>query len=110
MRRAPCRRRRDVSFALLFFFFLVAYGFSLVLDAVTVGLEEFSYRRYERPSDRLLLFMWGTLGSLGYRQLTVLWRLRGVVKYMRRNTDWGTMTRRGFGSTEAAGAERASTP
>lgn len=34
--------------------------------------------------------------SLGYRQLTVAWRARGLVRYMRRKRDWGKMDRAGF--------------
>jgi len=38
--------------------------------------------------------------SLGYRQLTVFWRLRGMVRFLRGRTDWGAMTRRGFALPE----------
>jgi cellulose synthase/poly-beta-1,6-N-acetylglucosamine synthase-like glycosyltransferase len=95
----------DIPFALLFL--LVAYGYALVLDALTLTVEEFSYRRYERMSDRALLFVWAALGSFGYRQLTVAWRLRGLVKYLRKNTAWGTMARRGFGSADSVPPEPA---
>ena len=43
-----------------------------------------------------MLVPWAVLESLGYRQLTVYWRLRGLVKYLRRRKDWGVMTRTGF--------------
>ncbi len=84
----------DVRFALLFF--LVAYGYALVLDVATLVLEELSYRRYVRMADRLWLLAWAALGSVGYRQCTVYWRLRGIVKFLRKRTDWGAMTRTGF--------------
>ena len=35
--------------------------------------------------------------NFGYRQLTVLWRLKGLLSAARRDTTWGQMTRRGFG-------------
>ncbi len=84
----------DGSFALLFF--LVAYGFGILLSCLTLVLDEYSFQRYTRVRDRLMLFMWATLESLGYRQLTAYWRLRGMVKYLRGSTDWGVMTRTGF--------------
>jgi len=88
----------DVSFAALFF--LVAYGYALVLDALTLLLEELSYRRYHRMSDRLWLLLWAAMGSIGYRQCTVFWRLRGIKKFLQKRTDWGTMTRSGFHAAE----------
>lgn len=90
----------DGSFALLFF--LVAYGFGILLSCLTLVLDEYSFQRYTRVSDRLVLFMWATLESLGYRQLTAYWRLRGMVKYLRGSTDWGVMTRTGFTVEDAA--------
>jgi hypothetical protein len=36
------------------------------------------------------------LENLGYRQLTVWWRLRGVVSFIRGKKSWGKMTRKGF--------------
>lgn len=84
----------DGSFALLFF--LVAYGFGILLSCLTLVLDELSFQRYTRIADRLSLLPWAILESLGYRQLTAYWRLRGLVKFMRGSTDWGVMTRTGF--------------
>jgi hypothetical protein len=47
-------------------------------------------------SDRLLLLLWAALEPFGYRQLVSIWMLRGLWRYLRGRTDWGTMTRRGF--------------
>ena len=84
----------DGSFALLFF--LVAYGFGVLLTCLTLVLDELSFPRYGQVRDRLVLVPWAVLESLGYRQLTVYWRLRGLVKYLRGRKDWGVMTRTGF--------------
>jgi cellulose synthase/poly-beta-1,6-N-acetylglucosamine synthase-like glycosyltransferase len=84
----------NTAFAILFF--LVAYGYGLVLNALTLVLEDVGARRYERWSDRLLILLWAVIESLGYRQLTVLWRLRGLWKRLRGSREWGAMTRRGF--------------
>jgi len=84
----------DLSFAITFF--LVAYGYGLVLALCSIALEEFGFHRSAGIRDRLLLFGWALLEPLGYRQLTVFWRLRGIYKYLRGNTDWGVMSRAGF--------------
>lgn len=84
----------DVPFAVLFF--LCAYGYGLALTVCALLLEEMSFHRYEGMRDRLWLLLWALLENLGYRQLTVFWRLRGIYKYWRGRTEWGTMERRGF--------------
>jgi ABC-type transport system involved in cytochrome bd biosynthesis fused ATPase/permease subunit len=84
----------NVPFAILYF--LVAYGFGIVLSLATLLLEELSFQRYSGLRDRLFLVTWATLENLGYRQLTVVWRLRGIWKYLRGRTDWGVMERKGL--------------
>jgi cellulose synthase/poly-beta-1,6-N-acetylglucosamine synthase-like glycosyltransferase len=86
----------DVAFALTFL--LVAYGLGLLVSMASLGLEELGFRRYERLTDRVWLCIWAVLEPLGYRQLTVWWRVRGMVKFARGRKDWGTMERRGFGT------------
>lgn len=84
----------NLPFAILFF--LVAYGYGLLLSAFTLLLEELSFHRHESIKDRLTLLGWALLENLGYRHLSVVWRLRGLIKYLRGRTEWGAMTRRGF--------------
>jgi cellulose synthase/poly-beta-1,6-N-acetylglucosamine synthase-like glycosyltransferase len=90
----------NVPFAILFL--ALAYGLGLVLSITTLMLEEFSYHRYEGVRDRLLLLLWALLENLGYRQLTVIWRLRALVKFVRGRTEWGVMERRGFQARSGA--------
>lgn len=84
----------NVPFAILFF--LVAYALGALLTVMTLALEEVSFHRYDRFMDRFLLVVWALLENVGFRQLTVVWRLRGMVKYLRGRRDWGAMERRGF--------------
>lgn len=93
----------DVSFAVLFF--LVAYGYGLLLTTFTLVLEELSFHRYAGLRDRLLLVAWALLENLGYRQLTVFWRLRGLGKFWGGRTDWGVMERRGFQQVAGRGQQ-----
>lgn len=91
----------DGSFALLFL--VVAYGFGVLLSLLTLVLDELSFQRYTRVRDRLVMIPWVLLETLGYRQLTAYWRLRGLVKYLRGNTEWGAMTRTGLTSPTTTG-------
>ncbi len=90
----------DPRFALLLF--LAAYGLGAALTAATLVLEEVSFHRYERVGDRMVLLLWTLIENLGYRQLTVVWRLQGLVKYLRGRREWGAMERRGFRSAASA--------
>jgi len=84
----------DWKFAALFY--LTAYGLGTALTAFTLLLENISFNRYETFRDRALLFWWALVENLGYRQLTVYWRLRGLWKFVRGRKDWGVMERKGF--------------
>lgn len=89
----------DLGFAALFA--LVAYGYALVLGILTLAMEEISFHRYHRTADRLRLVGWAMLENAGYRQATVVWRLRGLYRFLRKQTDWGVMTRRGFSPSDS---------
>lgn len=84
----------DVPFAICFFLF--AYGYGVLLSVFVLIMEEWSYHRYERLRDRLMLLVWIMLESVGYRQLTVLWRLQGLIGFFMGRSTWGKMERKGF--------------
>lgn len=90
----------DRSFALLFF--AVAVGVGLILSVATVLLDQAAFMRYRKPGDLGRLILWAVAENIGYRQLTVYWRLRGLVKYLRGRSDWGAMTRKGFATKTPA--------
>jgi len=68
----------------------------VLLSMASLVLEELSFRRYGRLRDRVLLVAWALLENLGYRQLTVFWRISGIVQYIRGKRSWGSMNRKGF--------------
>ena len=85
-----------VNWSMAALFYLTAYGLGTAFTAFTLVLEDVSFHRYTTPRDRFMLLGWMLLENLGYRQLTVWWRLRGLWKYLRGRKDWGAMERRGF--------------
>lgn len=84
----------DGAFALLFF--LVAVGYGTLLSVWAIVLEELSFQRYKRRSDLLRLLGFALIEGLGYRQMTVLFRLQAFWRFLRGVESWGTMTREGF--------------
>lgn len=84
----------NVEFAALFL--LVAYGWGLLLTLASVLLHQASSEQPFPVRDLPALVAWSLVENLGYRQLTVVWRLRGCWRYLRGKRDWGTMSRVGF--------------
>ena len=84
----------DLPFAGLFL--LVSYGWGTLLSVSAVLMDEIAYPRHESWRDRALLLLWALLENLGFRQCTVYWRTRGLVRYFRGSREWGNMTRKGF--------------
>jgi cellulose synthase/poly-beta-1,6-N-acetylglucosamine synthase-like glycosyltransferase len=91
----------NVEFAILLL--LLAYGYGTMLTIFSMVLEELAGDPFARFRDRLRMIPWIVAESIGYRQLTVVWRLHGLWRFVRGQTDWGTMTRSGF--SEAASPE-----
>ena len=92
--------RIDDEFAVLFL--LLAYGLGVMFSLGGLLLEELTSRRYGSMRSRGRLVVAALLENLGYRQLTVVWRLRGLVRYARGREDWGAMARTGFRPAPAA--------
>ena len=86
----------DLSGQFAILFFSLACGMGILLSMLALMLEELSFRRYGRARDRVLLVVWAVLENLGFRQLTIWWRLRGVLSYLRGKKSWGRMNRKGF--------------
>jgi cellulose synthase/poly-beta-1,6-N-acetylglucosamine synthase-like glycosyltransferase len=84
----------DAQFALAFL--LVAIGLGVLLSTAAVFLEELRLERYPRWRDLLKLTAYGILENFGYRQINTFWRAKAIVSYLRKNTDWGAMERKGF--------------
>jgi len=61
-----------------------------------IALDEVTFRRYNHRRDLWRLFFFALVEGLGYRQLTVVFRLHAFWKVMRGDTGWGVMQREGF--------------
>jgi len=90
--------------------FAIAYGLNAIHGTLAVLADELSFPRYHRTRDRLIVIGWSMLETFGYRQVTVLWRVRGLWKFMRGRTDWGKMERRGFATPTVVAPAAASSP
>jgi len=72
----------------------ISLGFLLSVSALL--LEEVSYHLYPRFSQMGILVAAAIFENVGYRQLVTVWRLIGLVRWLRgARSTWGTMTRKG---------------
>ncbi len=92
----------DVEIALLFF--AAALGYGMLLTVWAVILDEVTFRTYPRHRDFARMLLFAFLEPFGYRQLTVIWRLRSFWSAFRRHTHWGEMRRTGFQDEHDAAA------
>jgi cellulose synthase/poly-beta-1,6-N-acetylglucosamine synthase-like glycosyltransferase len=91
----------NAPFALAFF--LAAVGLGALLSTAAVFLEELRLERYPRWRDLLKLTAYGILENFGYRQLNTVWRALAIVSFLRKDSDWGAMERKGFETREDTG-------
>lgn len=85
----------SLSSALLFFAVSVLFG--LLLSVGSVLLEESTISKYPNPRDLVRLLLAGLIENLGYRQVTLVWRVQGILQVvLRKERSWGKMERRGF--------------
>jgi cellulose synthase/poly-beta-1,6-N-acetylglucosamine synthase-like glycosyltransferase len=89
------------SYALAFF--AVTYLYGILLSLAAILMEEASFHRYQRPIDSARLAWLAFIEPLGYRQLTVWFRAKAFVRYLRGDRSWGKMQREGFAARLPAG-------
>jgi cellulose synthase/poly-beta-1,6-N-acetylglucosamine synthase-like glycosyltransferase len=77
-------------------FLALAFLLSILLSMFAVMLDDLSFRRYVRARDLALLIFVGIVENLGYRQITVWWRVWAFWEYWRGASGWGQMERRGL--------------
>lgn len=85
-----------VNAELLVLFLFAALGYQVFLSIWAVLLEEVTFRLYRHTSDFFRMIGYAVAEPFGYRQLTVLWRLRAFWNALRGLRSWGEMRRRGF--------------
>ncbi len=85
----------DITFLILFVNVAVLFG--ILLSIAAILLEELSFRAYPKWMDIFKMCFYAIIENLGYRHLTLIWRIKGFWSYFRGSQQWGAMTRKGFG-------------
>ena len=84
----------DLRFFILFLTASILYGIILSIGAIL--LEEYTFNKYPSLRQLLRLSFFGVLENFGYRQLTVLFRLEGIIKFRKKRNSWGKIKRKAF--------------
>lgn len=82
-------------------FLLFGYAFATVISIGSVLQEEVTYKRYNDWKDVVRLVSYCFLEHCPYRQLHMIWRLQGLWQYLRGDTVWRPLTRKGLASATA---------
>lgn len=83
-----------VSVPIFIAFTLVAIILGVLLSVSALLMEEMSFHLYPRFSQLMQLVMMAVLENFGYRQLTLYWRLRGLIQwFLGSKSQWGAMAR-----------------
>ncbi|MDX1500337.1 MAG: glycosyltransferase [Woeseiaceae bacterium] len=75
-------------------FLALAIGLGVLLSTSAIMLEELSFHMYPRTRDLLLMYSIAIVENFGFRQLTALWRLQGLIRWLSgKEHKWQTITR-----------------
>ncbi|MBC7529978.1 MAG: glycosyltransferase family 2 protein [Oligoflexus sp.] len=72
--------------------------FGIVMNFTALVIDQLTFTRYTAQSDLLKLMIGSVVEQIGYRQLHLYWRVRGMYRWARGGHSWGDMKRKGFRS------------
>ncbi|MCF8059603.1 MAG: glycosyltransferase [Bacteriovoracaceae bacterium] len=84
-----------INLNFFFLFILASVGLSVLLTFASILLAQVSLGRYHSEKDFFKMFLYTILENFGYRQMTVIWRIKGIIQYFQGNQSWGEMKRIG---------------
>lgn len=84
----------NIKFALLFYAVAIMSGIFLSLSSLL--LEDMAFRKFGSWREFLRLLFYCVAENFGYRQLITVYRMRGLVNYVKGDKAWGTIERKGF--------------
>ena len=77
-------------------FLCLTFIFGTALSVATLALEEAQLRRTPSAADLLKIAVAAIVENFGYRQANLVFRLVGIKRHLRKQTDWAAVPRIGF--------------
>jgi len=84
----------STDFLVLYLILSILIG--VFLSAGSVLLEELTDRGYPKWGELWTLLLFAVLENFGYRQLNVIWRVRGLIQLVTARHKWDVVKKRGF--------------
>ncbi len=72
--------------------------FGAILNLGSIIIDQLTFSRYKYPRDIFKLILGAFLEHIGFRQIHLYWRIRGIYRFLRGKHIWGEMKRKGFSS------------
>ena len=88
-----------LSQSFLIQFAIYGYAFATLISIGAVVQEEITFRRYHRWTDVARLLLYCLAEHCPYRQINMVWRLRGMWQYVRGNVSWEESERSAFAAS-----------
>lgn len=77
-------------------YFAVAFLLGTTLSLGSIWLEQLSFRKYTSLRDVMKLILFAMVENLGFRQMTILYRIEGIFRFRKGRHAWGTIKRKQF--------------
>jgi cellulose synthase/poly-beta-1,6-N-acetylglucosamine synthase-like glycosyltransferase len=90
----------NTPFAILFLYVALLLG--TLVSVISVVFQELSGHRYQGLKAWCILLLSSLLENFGYRQLTLVWRIKGTIDWLLGRDHWGRMERKGLEPTQPA--------
>lgn len=90
---------RQFAFWFVVPFFVIAILWGVLLSVMAVAMQDLEFRWLSRWRSLLRLLTFAIAENVGYRQVSVIWRLRGLVAWIFGRKEWGTIPRKGYNET-----------
>lgn len=84
----------NVKYFIMFLIASILYGIVLSIGAIL--LEEYTFNKYSTIADLFKLTFYGILENFGYRQMTTLFRIEGIIRFKKFKNSWGKIKRKNF--------------
>jgi cellulose synthase/poly-beta-1,6-N-acetylglucosamine synthase-like glycosyltransferase len=88
----------SIDLGFIWMFFLAAWGLNILMNLVAILVEQLTYKRYHGVGNLGRMVFYAFFENVGYRQLTVFWRLKSFWYWAKGSLSWGALNRKGFES------------
>ena len=85
-----------IKWKIFFAILLLLLSVGILNSLFGIFMEVMSYHQYKKPSDILKLVLIAFIEPFLFHPIIVYANVCGIIDYLRKNNDWGVMTRSGF--------------